>query len=186
MPLYMKFKYKTLYIRSHIACNNTYHIRYIKLLRINFGRYIWFHCHKGGKHLQILVKPIKLVTWALTLAPMMKDFLMSPTRNSKHRRPSLMQIHTLRENIMVLVRCLGRVSLANTTPTMKACNMTPVMLWMHITSTASGHSSVMYLEQERSCANERLAPKRKWATHLMPLRKQGARKVFKKCKQSIY
>lgn len=66
---------------------------------------------------------------------------------------------------MVLVRCLGRVSLANTTPTMKACNMTPVMLWMHITNTASGHASVVYLEQEKSCANERLAPKRERKTN---------------------
>lgn len=46
------------------------------------------------------------------------------------------------ENNNVCVLFLGRESLAKTIPTMNACSITPVIDWIHMTNTASGHSSV--------------------------------------------
>lgn len=76
---------------------------------------------------------------------MTKDLRISPTLNRRQSIESRRQMQALRENMMVLVRCLGLVSLANTTPTINACRITPVMLCMHMISTASGHASVVYL-----------------------------------------
>ena len=59
---------------------------------------------------------------ALMCASMMWDlFLISPTRNTKHSCPSRCKTHMWRENTSVWVRFLGRESLANTMPTMNAC-----------------------------------------------------------------
>ncbi len=60
-----------------------------------------------------------------------------------------MEMRAFLLKMMLSPLLVGTVNLAKTMPARQACMMTPKMLWVHMTTMAKGHSSVVALDRER-------------------------------------